>query len=421
MIVHLQFPVADLRQFVGSDTGRLPSPLWPAPNPYNEFIRSFGIVKPRGKGGMTGWIGENEVCDASNALRFSSSLSFRAPDTENELKIVPVARHFFFDGLAVGKFELVFIVKGITKQPKNLSITEIIGDILQIPVTIPVPYEKSIQVKLLLAGKYLARLFLFSSSFVKNHSTLWDKKWTFHGSPIVFCACDADERVILPKGTKKVNIVEKYGFELDYLWFKSVNSHIRLWFLIKTTKDKEQQARSLRLYLLRLHAEYESLKLILKSIDGNRINLARGTQEFDILQRYFNDTTRRISNFSRKTEDILASQEAGELAYLVLEDINPGEKDSLLQKLQLSQMRPNVFNKVSGLIRPSRESSANHEEIAVRPDDMFQESLYLLEIKKRRLSVLEQQASYYGIDCPPHIIMEIEDTRREIERILRSQ
>jgi hypothetical protein len=39
----------------------------------------------------------------------------------------------------------------------------------------------------------------------------------------------------------------------------------------------------------------------------------------------------------------------------------------------------------------------------------------LLQTKQRRLWKLEEQAVHYGPDCPPHIALEIEDLRREID------
>jgi hypothetical protein len=32
-----------------------------------------------------------------------------------------------------------------------------------------------------------------------------------------------------------------------------------------------------------------------------------------------------------------------------------------------------------------------------------------LKAHKRRLTILRVKAAYFGIDCPPHILMEIED------------
>ena len=39
----------------------------------------------------------------------------------------------------------------------------------------------------------------------------------------------------------------------------------------------------------------------------------------------------------------------------------------------------------------------------------------IIEIKKRRLRLLEEQHARKGQDTEPHIVMEIEDLRREIE------
>ncbi len=51
-------------------------------------------------------------------------------------------------------------------------------------------------------------------------------------------------------------------------------------------------------------------------------------------------------------------------------------------------------------------------------DDLRAEGLEykreLLEMHKRRLHELEKQKAQYGIDAPPHVVLEIEDIRREI-------
>jgi hypothetical protein len=37
-----------------------------------------------------------------------------------------------------------------------------------------------------------------------------------------------------------------------------------------------------------------------------------------------------------------------------------------------------------------------------------------IDIKRRRLEQLQRQAAAFGLDCPPHITMEIRDLQREI-------
>ena len=43
----------------------------------------------------------------------------------------------------------------------------------------------------------------------------------------------------------------------------------------------------------------------------------------------------------------------------------------------------------------------------------------IIEIIIRRLWLLEEQRAAYGMNCPPHIILEIEDLRRQIDELKR--
>lgn len=53
-------------------------------------------------------------------------------------------------------------------------------------------------------------------------------------------------------------------------------------------------------------------------------------------------------------------------------------------------------------------------------DSDTQHKLKLLDIHKRRVHILEQQAAYFGALCPPHISLEIEDTHAKMNAILRT-
>src|SRR5262245_41939076 len=41
----------------------------------------------------------------------------------------------------------------------------------------------------------------------------------------------------------------------------------------------------------------------------------------------------------------------------------------------------------------------------------------LLNAKRRRVQILEEQRAQFGLHCPPHIITEIEDLQREITEL----
>ncbi|HET9224950.1 MAG TPA: hypothetical protein VFO07_20725 [Roseiflexaceae bacterium] len=41
----------------------------------------------------------------------------------------------------------------------------------------------------------------------------------------------------------------------------------------------------------------------------------------------------------------------------------------------------------------------------------------LIQTHRRRLNVLEQQAAVFGINAPPHVLIEMQDTREQIENL----
>jgi len=74
MFFAFQIPLVDVRPFVHTDTSRLASPTLPLPVVGKEFVRAFGQVSKRPRGGIERWSGESNYCGATRALRFSPSL-----------------------------------------------------------------------------------------------------------------------------------------------------------------------------------------------------------------------------------------------------------------------------------------------------------------------------------------------------------
>ncbi|MBC8067671.1 MAG: hypothetical protein IAG13_04995, partial [Deltaproteobacteria bacterium] len=70
VLVAIQFPFCDLRGFSVEHTGKLAVPPWPTVEPEREFVRGFGAVRRRRRGGVDPWVGEEHYCDAARALRF---------------------------------------------------------------------------------------------------------------------------------------------------------------------------------------------------------------------------------------------------------------------------------------------------------------------------------------------------------------
>jgi len=56
-------------------------------------------------------------------------------------------------------------------------------------------------------------------------------------------------------------------------------------------------------------------------------------------------------------------------------------------------------------------------KVVFQDDEEAKHKLRLLEIHRKRLFVLEEQAAYFGSSCPPHILMEINDINGKIGKI----
>lgn len=259
MLFVLEFPIVDLRPFLNVETGFLRRPFWPVPTENKDFIRSFGGIKRRSRGGLTGWVGESLICDVKNAIKFPANFPFEI-----------VFRHFYFDGHAVGKFEIGVSIK---LKANDLSIIEeSIETLLNTTVAIK-DYKKNnfSNRKLIESGDLLANLYLYSSSKESViRADAVQKKWVQACSPLGVCEQRYSENVSLPLFHKK-RIISNMLVDLSYNHLKTSKFTLRLWNIKinpwgneqKNKFDYEKFARETRIYLLRLHAEQECLKRIL--------------------------------------------------------------------------------------------------------------------------------------------------------------
>ena len=95
MIIYYQIPLTDIRLFLDAYSVKLSSPFWPTPAVDKEFVRSFGSIKQRGKGGVKGWMLENELCIARKALRIVNLPPFNDPFSKSDILLKCIARLFY--------------------------------------------------------------------------------------------------------------------------------------------------------------------------------------------------------------------------------------------------------------------------------------------------------------------------------------
>jgi hypothetical protein len=325
MLLSIQFPIVDARRFL-SQAERLGSPGWPSPSPDSEFVRFFGSIRNRPRGGLAGWIGEDPICSANRALLLSKNPSL----FESHKPADVVFRRFYFDGLAVGKYEIGFHkrLRASQAQFKDLE-----SQFLRLPVRIRNRTGTPINSELAQAGKHLARLYLMASTPTRRTVPEKDEWQVRSGTPLLYLELRDPEDITIPKEAKSIELPNwPSGLKLFHYGIPYRGGKIYMWILKYGISTKqENRARALRLYLLRLHAEHESLRLILQSIANKDIQITRGTTNSRDLQLYLDKTIKRVTDYEVKTGNV--NEEIAGMARQSINIIRPGQLDVLLENV----------------------------------------------------------------------------------------
>lgn len=347
MLLSIQFPFADFRNFL-DDTGRLPVPNWLFPNPDSDFIHYFGSIRYRKGGGAAGWVGENKICEAQRAIRFDDNPGQLALKVNLNVPLECAYRRFFFDGWAVGKYEV-----GINSREDKSVLTEtqtraLVDHLLHFPVRVPPPArekeeetaEKMGQYELGRAGRPLAQLYALATTTVpKNAPKDVENWWVTPGPPLLFLEYRQKEDVALPAHAQRVTLPQSYAMSLYYYRFAYAGGAVPMWVLgVHATADYDR-ARTLRLYLLRLHAEHVCLGLTLRNMLAGNIDVEYRSDASNSLQRYLRKATRRIREHeSRSTEKF--SSEVAAIARQSMNLMLPGEYEQMQEVLERFRPRP---------------------------------------------------------------------------------
>lgn len=364
MLISIQFPIADSRSFL-SNTGRLQKPGWPFPTPDEEFIRSYGPVRIRPQGGLAGWVGENEICEAAHAVRLARSLTITSQSLGVTLPFRVAYRRFFFDGSAVGKFELGLSIRSrkflkISKQ----ELKRVIERFLRLHVRIPLSNGNFAESSLIRSGKHIAQSYLAATT--RNDYFNKPESWVVRaGTPLLFLECNKREQIdLLPYFTRKIDLPDVYNFHIHHCLVPFRSGTIRMWLLDKYKYNQgdpyfyrynrsyrqrvnsiKNAARRLRIYLQRLNTEHECLRLILRNIMAGNLTVSNRSAKSDNLQHYFNEATKRIGILETKSSRQF-HDEICEIAQESMSILNPGQIDALNRVLATFDLRKNILRKV---------------------------------------------------------------------------
>ncbi|TDW97631.1 CHAT domain-containing protein [Dinghuibacter silviterrae] len=303
MLAILQIPIFDFRSASGAAESKLANPSWPLPLVNRRpFIRRFGKVYQRLQGGVDDWAGEEFYCDATNALQYVALQDQRFKmDDKHSQQLKSIFRRFYSDGQFVNKIELGLrdrfpFLYADDKLPVDLK--TIFKNILQLPVKV-----SGQQVSLIQAGRQLATLFQQATT---RHKTAPKPGLVQEGEICLMAIVEQGENYSIPSeahAIKSFPSIELFGYIL-YLQ----DHYIKCWIIRIPTGGFDQGSpanailRNLRINLMRVHAEKETIKGLLNAVQQRRIDLDSKEVNTTLLAKYLKDTGEKL--FSKKRSGI---------------------------------------------------------------------------------------------------------------------
>ena len=347
MFVVIQFPFADIRPFLPEDTHHLPVPAWPMPEPDIGFLRYFGAIKPRRRGGISDWPGEESYGRAKRALRFMPH--FGNLDKDGSAGIFRqrycAFRRLMADGQAVARLELGVGYRRYRNPADPMDGAACLAFIrsnFDTPVRVP-GSQRNFVSGMLFGGaveRHLAQMYLKATTSHDDDGQLksTEKWWVKAGTPLTLIEYVIDRDVaVLPSGCKAVTTLKDPSVDLAYCRLEFHGRRLGVWLLgIRPGETNMDFLRRLRINLLRLHAEKEGIKHVLRLIGQERVNFNPDTAKNDTinpwqhLQDYLDRATRFLSKksfYGLPQSDILAAAQDFE------EIVSEGERETLLSRL----------------------------------------------------------------------------------------
>lgn len=370
MFVAVQIPLADLRPFVGTDTGRVPRPGWPNPQVDADFVRTCGPVRERPRGGIEPWSGEGAFANATRALRFVAQRDrWARVGMPPSVPLRCIYRRLYSDGTAIMRAEVGFGVPLGRRPPDRILAAEAraaVDDCLAIPVRVPIGAGEFKSPSLAMAGPALARCLLRATLLKGVTPERW---WMSAVRPTAVVAMGSEDLEKLAQSADRVSVGSD-GPTVLHQVFELEGRTVPVWFLPREYPFDPELLRRIRLHLFRLHAEREVLKCVLSAAAAGRLADAAQPEPFAALEWYLSKTLPLIEKGKiynvGPTDDLRSALRLGEL-------VNPGERDSLLaqlrdvrttirRKLELAavneRLQPSITVNEGGVVKVSGEDKS---------------------------------------------------------------
>jgi hypothetical protein len=346
LLVAVQFPFAEARPFLPTPSHRLERPVWPIPEPGKDFVRKFGPVIRRERGGVENWPGEGIYCRATRAVRFDGSIdAFLKSHRWLGGEFGCAFRRFLYDGLAVARVEIGLGQRELRAGPSPKRADQwlvILRDVIDLAVRIPSATDRGEKCRLIDAPEPLATAYLQSTTQIFTRQRKPTEPWWFSpGLPLVLVAYREMQGGQLPPTARPVDLGFEADVRLHYLRPSFSGKDVGVWLLGAGPTADPDVLRRLRLHLFRLHAERDCLKQIFRLITVGKLKVEVETDGTGRLQQYFVEAfavLNKQQRFGLPQSDMLkATQEFEDV-------VDPGERETLLTYLE--RIRGNVLRAV---------------------------------------------------------------------------
>lgn len=351
MLIVVQFPMADARGLSPDPAVRVSRPDWGNIETFGNpwFVRYFGTVLDRRRPADTAWVDERFFCQAGRAIALPGLQATR---------VVRCAfrRLFVANGRVVVRVEVGLA----TAAPAGLTPGELVEKAQSVAALASyVPQDGKVDVPrgLIGQGRRLARLYGFATT--KKVADVQPARLIEPGSPTMVIELHPKEPFTPPDTARQISREEAGGCDLAFFRMKTEFGYLPVWVMRRG--EDPSRARSLRLCLMRLHAEQESLLAVARLRDRGALGFEPETDSARALQAYLNEATRHLNKASWAG----ISQTAMVSAINAAEEVKPADEQAGVRQ-SLEGIQFQIAAKTEAFLR-EREAKRSVEVFNVEP------------------------------------------------------
>lgn len=336
MLITFQYPIVDFRS-LHDNNYKLSVPCWPMPED-ELMIRNFGLTQKRLNGGVTDWSGENKFCSSRKAIKIPNLECHKLQLGENFfIKSECAFRRLNSNGNFLVKLEVGFSnqIESFLHQKliKEDSFEKLIYDYCNLEVHIKNPVGKEVISTISKCGKAISDLYLYSTSSSEGlKENKLDKIWVSHGESLCLIEYrDEENKLKIPKVAKLVDSYKSPGIVLYHYWAHLADGrNLKTWIIKCDSSYNINDLRNLRLNLLRINAEKETVRKLCYFLQNKGAGLVNSKEKADLVSNYLEFTSSKLLKDIRygiNQNNIL------DVALKAEETAQPGELESYMETL----------------------------------------------------------------------------------------